>query len=1310
MRSLIDTQDETLTPAPPPAAGTVRAAGRRHRPGPIPLAVDRPPRAARRHASPPCCRPASWPPRTSPIPDDPDAGGRRRRRRSPGPPARPSRSTTGCRSASSRASPRSTRTAPATSTSSRSPSRSSRCCRGGCRRSSATPGSAAEPEIDFITREEKFGTQSPSQRRQISLQMMRTSSQVAQFVALQALGYEDAKILPGEVVVADLVCLEAGHRRLRHATRRPTPCSTPATPSAPPTACRWTRSTTSSPSSPASQPGDTVQLGIERPGEGEQTVEVELIASPDDPTRTIIGFVPFDTASVQLPFEIDIDTGSIGGPSAGLAFTLTLIDELSPGDLTGGDDVAVTGEINLDGTVGAIGGLAQKVSAVRQVGVRPLPRADRPGRGAARPGPPDRRRRRRDHPRRHARRGARRARAARRRSRSRSRTREPLPRSAAAPRLRSAAMAISFSRPDPSSPAAVADAAFGTARRGFDQQEVRDFLRMVAAELARLQERERFLERELRAAQANALPADGMDDDTATRLLGEEAARILQTAREGAARHPHQGRGRRRPAPARGRRRGPAGARGGRPRGQPPAHRRRRRRRVRAGDGQAAGPGDGRRGPAYRERVLGELSRRRELARQQIEQLLHGRDRLLQAFERARLAAVDVVAEITPLGEPDEYVDLTPTTGPVPITASPPADSATPRRSTTSRSSSSRPVVVEAVEPPSLDGVRRAGRAEVRRRGRPDCRRGPRSRPRLEPMLDDRRRRPTAETGPSTWSPAEGVARSHDGRRDRRRRRHGHRHRRPVRPAALPTRRSSRTDRGRRLVDEPRRARRAVDADDDRRARRTTEPSRRRSAGATPRSCRSSWPAPASSSGCSPTSRTRCSTPSAAREPVDRPRPAGGRRRRAGRPLRRRRHRRAGRRRRGRRGVRRPVPAPSTRPTGAPAPVARAAGGRARRAAARAPRAQRRRRRRRQRRRRQAGPRRLSRVEDAAHRRAARRPVPAGVLRGHRRRRAAGGPRDVGGRPRRPAVAGLRGQRARRAGGHRRRRSRRGTRRRRCTPGAAASCSRSTSSVRARAACLGPSPAACREEDLGPGDAHRRRGRRSCSSSCSAGPSPGSTSTTCGTTGSVGPTSSGASSGPRSRCSRVFFAVFAGLAGLNLLIADRLSPTRFPANVHPYVERFHELFGHRLRLVRYIGAGVLAIMVALPTTSQWQSWLLFRNSQSFGQRRRPVRRRRRLLRVRAAVPRLRARLAVRRHGARPDDHAAHARAQRRRRVRLARCRRCGRRRRATSPCCSPCWPRSRPPTTGSPATRRRTSGAGSSRAPRTPSSTPSCRR
>ena len=98
-------------------------------------------------------------------------------------------------------------------------------------------------------------------------------------------------------------------------------------------------------------------------------------------------------------------------------------------------------------------------------------------------------------------------------------------------------MAISFSRPDPSSPAAVADASFPTSRRGFDQNEVRDFLRMVAAELARLQERERYLELELRALRQQRrrpVPAE-LDDEAIAKLLGEETARIVHAAREASA-------------------------------------------------------------------------------------------------------------------------------------------------------------------------------------------------------------------------------------------------------------------------------------------------------------------------------------------------------------------------------------------------------------------------------------------------------------------------------------------------------------------------------------------------------------------------------------------------------------------------------------------------------------------------------------------------------------------------------------------------------------------------------------------------------
>jgi DivIVA domain-containing protein len=229
-------------------------------------------------------------------------------------------------------------------------------------------------------------------------------------------------------------------------------------------------------------------------------------------------------------------------------------------------------------------------------------------------------------------------------------------------------MAMSVARPDPSSPASIADAAFGTGRRGFDQGEVRDFLRMVAAELGRLQERERFLERELRTAQANADTASvQLDEQSLTRLLGEETARVLTTARESAAEI------RQKAEQSAAQLLTEASDEAARMREEAEIEASRRRSDA-AADAEAElamAKQQGREmvneARAYRERVLSELARRRELAREQIEQLLLGRDRLMQSFERARLVAVDVVAELQPLGEPDEYVNLSPTTGPVPV-------------------------------------------------------------------------------------------------------------------------------------------------------------------------------------------------------------------------------------------------------------------------------------------------------------------------------------------------------------------------------------------------------------------------------------------------------------------------------------------------------------------------------------------------------------------------------------------------------------------------------------------------------------------
>jgi cell division septum initiation protein DivIVA len=229
-------------------------------------------------------------------------------------------------------------------------------------------------------------------------------------------------------------------------------------------------------------------------------------------------------------------------------------------------------------------------------------------------------------------------------------------------------MALSFSRPDPSSPSALAAANFSHARRGFDPNEVRELLRMVAAEMARLQEREKFLERELRTAQRSSPNSMvSLDEDTVTRMLGEEAARILAASREAAS----QIKIRAEEGAARLLREATDEAQRMREEAAVEAARRRQDASADAEAELQMAKQQGREmvneARAYRERVLSELSRRRELARQQIEQLVHGRDRLLQAFERARLVSVDVMAELTPLGEPGEYVNLAPITGPVPV-------------------------------------------------------------------------------------------------------------------------------------------------------------------------------------------------------------------------------------------------------------------------------------------------------------------------------------------------------------------------------------------------------------------------------------------------------------------------------------------------------------------------------------------------------------------------------------------------------------------------------------------------------------------
>jgi Lon-like protease len=86
--------------------------------------------------------------------------------------------------------------------------------------------------------------------------------------------------------------------------------------------------------------------------------------------RVCLGVSSQEFVTYQFPIDVKIDTQLVGGPSAGLAFTLAIIDDLTPGSLTSGKRVAVTGTIEADGRVGDVGGVEQKAITARTNGVQ----------------------------------------------------------------------------------------------------------------------------------------------------------------------------------------------------------------------------------------------------------------------------------------------------------------------------------------------------------------------------------------------------------------------------------------------------------------------------------------------------------------------------------------------------------------------------------------------------------------------------------------------------------------------------------------------------------------------------------------------------------------------------------------------------------------------------------------------------------------------------------------------------------------------------------------------------------------------------
>ena len=108
--------------------------------------------------------------------------------------------------------------------------------------------------------------------------------------------------------------------------------------------------------------GAELAVAVRRDG-GEQEVRVEVQEGPDGAPRLGVVLSPF-----VLPFRIDFTLADVIGPSAGLMFSLAVVDELTPGAMTGGEHVAGTGSISADGEVGVIGGLRQKLIGARDAG------------------------------------------------------------------------------------------------------------------------------------------------------------------------------------------------------------------------------------------------------------------------------------------------------------------------------------------------------------------------------------------------------------------------------------------------------------------------------------------------------------------------------------------------------------------------------------------------------------------------------------------------------------------------------------------------------------------------------------------------------------------------------------------------------------------------------------------------------------------------------------------------------------------------------------------------------------------------------
>lgn len=209
-----------------------------------------------------------------------------------------------------------------------------------------------DPSIDLVPKEAyRRPDESDEEYRKRVLQQMDDSQTRAITVALDYLGYE---MVPTDVLITDLVpdkpaadVLEVGDSVVSF------------------NGTEIARSTDLTAALDGLEPGDVVDLEVNREG-ATQTLQIELAERDNGPGGAMIGIIVREL--VEPPFPISIEAGDIGGPSAGMMHALAIIDMLTPGEMTKGHIVAGTGTIQYDATVGAVGGIRQKVVGAEAAG------------------------------------------------------------------------------------------------------------------------------------------------------------------------------------------------------------------------------------------------------------------------------------------------------------------------------------------------------------------------------------------------------------------------------------------------------------------------------------------------------------------------------------------------------------------------------------------------------------------------------------------------------------------------------------------------------------------------------------------------------------------------------------------------------------------------------------------------------------------------------------------------------------------------------------------------------------------------------